>query len=58
MMEGLGEDVNRFAHIYADAHAAGLQPEKNILPKDLTPTLAAGCNVKLRRRIFDRWIEF
>lgn len=55
MMDGLGEDVSRFAHTYLDA--SGRQQEEYLLPKDLTLTLVAGYNVRLRKRIIDRWLE-
>lgn len=55
MMDGLEIDVSRFAHTYIDG--SGRQQEEYLLPKDLTLTLVAGYNVKLRKRIIDRWLE-
>lgn len=36
---------------------SGRQQEEYLLPKDLTLTLVAGYNVRLRKRIIDRWLE-
>ncbi|MEM9050286.1 MAG: phage regulatory protein/antirepressor Ant [Pseudomonadota bacterium] len=55
MADGLGEGVSRFAHTYFDAQ--GKAQEEYFLPKDLTLTLVAGYNVRLRKRIIDRWLE-
>lgn len=55
MVEGLDGDVSKFARIYIDG--SGRKQEEYLLPKDLTLTLVAGYNVKLRKRIIDRWLE-
>lgn len=55
MLEELGEDVLRFEDIYSDAYGRG-QPCFN-LPKDLTITLVAGYNTKVRHAIVTRWQE-
>ena len=55
MLDALEEGVSRFAHTYQDAQ--GKAQEEYLLPKDLTLTLVAGYNVKLRKRIIDRWLE-
>ena len=55
MLEELGEDALRFEDIYSDAYGRG-QPCFN-LPKDLTITLVAGYNTKVRHAIVTRWQE-
>lgn len=55
MLEELGEDVLRFEDIYSDAYGRW-QPCFN-LPKDLTITLVAGYNTKVRHAIVTRWQE-
>ena len=55
MLEELGEDALRFEGIYSDAYGRG-QPCFN-LPKDLTITLVAGYNIKVRHAIVTRWQE-
>jgi phage regulator Rha-like protein len=55
MLEELGEDVLRFEDIYSDAYGR-CQPCFN-LPKDLTITLVAGYNTKVRHAIVTRWQE-
>lgn len=55
MLEELGEDALRFEGIYSDAYGRE-QPCFN-LPKDLTITLVAGYNIKVRHAIVTRWQE-
>lgn len=55
MCSGLEIDASNFGRIYKDGSNRN-QTEYN-LPKDLTITLVAGYNVKLRKRIIDRWME-
>lgn len=55
MLEELGETSAKFSADLPDAYGRA-QPCFN-LPKDLTITLVSGYNVKLRKRIIDRWIE-
>lgn len=55
MLEELGEDALRFEGIYSDAYGRE-QPCFN-LPKDLTITLVAGYNIKVRHAIVTRWRE-
>lgn len=55
MLESLDEPLAQFCADLPDSYGR-LQPAF-ILPKDLTFTLVAGYNVKLRKRIIDRWIE-
>lgn len=55
MLEELGETSAQFCADLPDAYGRP-QPVFN-LPKDLTITLVAGYNVKLRKRIIDRWME-
>lgn len=56
MLRGLGEGLLKFEQTYRD-------PQNNqtyryfSLPKDLTLTLVSGYNVRLRKKIIDRWIE-
>lgn len=49
------KDALRFEGIYSDSYGRG-QPCFN-LPKDLTITLVAGYNVKVRHAIVTRWQE-
>lgn len=55
MCEGLDVNALTFERIYKDARNRD-QTEYQ-LPKDLTLTLVAGYNVKLRKKIIDRWME-
>jgi phage regulator Rha-like protein len=55
MFDDLGEDAPKFGGMYEDAY--GRQAPCFDLPRDLTLTLVAGYNVKLRKRIIDRWME-
>jgi len=55
MLEELEEDAPKFGGVYTGGNGEE-RPCIN-LPKDLTLTLVAGYNVKLRKRIIDRWIE-
>lgn len=55
MLEQLNEDVSSFAHNYTDSQNRQ-QVEYN-LDKELTLTLVAGYNVKLRLAIIKRWQE-
>lgn len=55
MLEDLGQAAPRFGGSYFGAD--GTQRPCFNLPKDLTLTLVAGYNVKLRKRIIDRWLE-
>lgn len=55
MLEELGLDVSSFGRIYLDSR--NRKQKEAALPKDLTLTLVSGYNVKLRKRIIDRWIE-
>lgn len=55
MLLELGEDVLKFEDIYADAY--GREQPCFSLPKDLTITLVAGYNVKMRHAIVKRWQE-
>lgn len=55
MLDDLGEDAPKFGGMYEDAY--GRQAPCFELPRDLTLTLVAGYNVKLRKRIIDRWME-
>lgn len=48
-------DVRKFAHIYVDS--MNRQQSEFLLDKNLTLTLVAGYNAKLRYRIIDRWQE-
>lgn len=56
MLDQLGEDEKGYAQIWTNPQNGQSYPEY-LLPKDLTLTLVAGYNVKLRKRIIDRWIE-
>ncbi|MDB6454686.1 phage regulatory protein/antirepressor Ant [Falsirhodobacter sp. 20TX0035] len=55
MLEQLDEVASSFAGYYIASN--GKQNPCFNLPKDLTLTLVAGYNVKLRKRIIDRWLE-
>lgn len=55
MLDGLEIQSAQFCADYKDAK--GRTYECFNLPKDLTLTLVAGYNVKLRKKIIDRWIE-
>lgn len=55
MLSELGEPAPTFGGSYIGENGKEL-PCFN-LPKDLTLTLVAGYNVKLRKRIIDRWLE-
>jgi len=55
MLEQLGETSAQFCANLPDTYGRR-QPVFN-LPKDLTYTLVAGYNVKLRKRIIDRWLQ-
>lgn len=55
MLEQLEEVASKFAGYYLATN--GKQNPCFDLPKDLTLTLVAGYNVKLRKRIIDRWLE-
>lgn len=55
MCAGLEINPSSFGRIYKDARNRDQQEYR--LPKDLTLTLIAGYNVKLRKRIIDRWLE-
>lgn len=55
MMEALEDDPN-LDHVREAKDSRGYTAEIS-LPKDLTLTLVAGYNVKLRKRIIDRWLE-
>jgi anti-repressor protein len=55
MLEGLEMSALTFEGSYVGDNGKAL-PCYN-LPKDLTLTLVAGYNVKLRKRIIDRWME-
>lgn len=55
MLESLGDDAD-LRHVQETKDSRGYTAEIS-LPKDLTLTLVAGYNVKLRKRIIDRWLE-
>lgn len=55
MCQGLDIDPSTFGRIYRDAR--NRDQREYLLPKDLTLTLVAGYNIKLRKRIIDRWME-
>lgn len=55
MLEDLGQTSAKFSADLPDAY--GRKQPVFSLPKDLTLTLVAGYNVKLRKRIIDRWME-
>lgn len=54
MLEELGEGVLSFEHTYTNQQN-GQQYVEFLLPKDLTITLVAGYNVRLRHAIVKRW---
>ncbi len=53
MLAELGEDESKFGSIYLDAY--NREAKCFNLPKDLTITLVAGYNVRLRHAIVKRW---
>lgn len=55
MLADLG-DGSDLSHVQEAKDSRGYTTEIS-LPKDLTLTLVAGYNVKLRKRIIDRWLE-
>ena len=55
MTDALEDDPN-LDHVEETKDSRGYTAEIS-LPKDLTLTLVAGYNVKLRKRIIDRWLE-
>ncbi|MDD3481823.1 Rha family transcriptional regulator [Azovibrio restrictus] len=55
MLEALGDDAD-LRHVQETKDSRGYTAEIS-LPKDLTLTLVSGYNVKLRKRIIDRWME-
>lgn len=55
MLEELGETSAKFSADLPDTY--GRKQPAFSLPKGLTLTLVAGYNVKLRKRIIDRWME-
>lgn len=55
MTDALEDDPN-LDHVRETKDSRGYTAEIS-LPKDLTLTLVAGYNVKLRKRIIDRWLE-
>lgn len=55
MLEQVEEDVSSFAHTYTDSQ--NRQQTEFKLNKELTLTLVAGYNVKLRLAIVKRWQE-
>lgn len=55
MLEQVEEDVSSFAHTYTDSQ--NRQQTEFKLNKELTLTLVAGYNVKLRLAIVQRWQE-
>lgn len=55
MLAALTEDESKFGGIYLDAY--GREQACFNLPKDLTITLVAGYNVKMRHAIVKRWQE-
>ena len=55
MTDALEDDPN-LDHVRETKDSRGYTSEIS-LPKDLTLTLVAGYNVKLRKRIIDRWLE-
>ena len=55
MLDALGDDAD-LHHVRETKDSRGYTAEIS-LPKDLTLTLVAGYNVRLRKRIIDRWLE-
>jgi hypothetical protein len=55
MLNELEIDVPKFGGVYLGDN--GEQRACLHLPKNLTLTLISGCNVQLRKRIIDRWME-
>jgi phage antirepressor YoqD-like protein len=55
MLDDLDETSAQFCADVQDSY--GRKQPAFTLPKDLTLTLVAGYNVKLRKRIIDRWLE-
>ena len=55
MIDELEIDRLSFERIYQDS--MNRQQTEFSLPKDLTLTLVAGYNIKLRKRIIDRWMQ-
>ncbi len=55
MLTEMEIDARKFARIYLDQR--NRQQSEYLLPKDLTLTLVAGYNIKLRHRIVKRWLE-
>lgn len=55
MLDALGDDAD-LRHVQEAKDGRGYTASIS-LPKDLTLTLVAGYNVKLRKRIIDRWLE-
>lgn len=55
MLDGLEIGQSKFGSTYTDVQ--GKVRDSYDLPKNLTLTLVAGYNVKLRARIIDRWME-
>lgn len=55
MCTALDVDASSFGHIYRDTR--NREQEEYLLPKDLTLTLVSGYDVRLRKRIIDRWLE-
>lgn len=56
MLDGLDAGEEGYAQTWTNPQNGQPYPEY-LLPKDLTLTLVAGYNVKLRKRIIDRWLE-
>lgn len=56
MFEQLEIDSKGYAQIWTHPQN-GQSYREFLLPKDLTLTLVAGYNVRLRKRIIDRWLE-
>lgn len=56
MFSGLEQSSEGYAQTWTHPQN-GQAYRQYVLPKDLTLTLVAGYNVKLRKRIIDRWLE-
>lgn len=56
MLDGLGEGDQGYVQNWTHPQNGQSYPEYR-LPKGLTLTLVAGYNVRLRKRIIDRWLE-